>query len=291
MLRIGVLDSGAGGLTTVQALFALRPDLEVVYVADNAHGAYGNKTGADIKAGTLAMLHYLAEQEVQAIAVACNTISSTLAAAQYAYYEEQFRLPIISVIDPIVARLRRAPLSTSLGLIATPFTIKNGAYCRQLQQAGYEVAAVASTDLAGLIEQTIVQPSVALFAKVDNAIEQALARLYVQNSTLTHVVLGCTHYPLVQERFERLAPALTFLNPAQAHAESVLANLPISGKLSLETNSQAQWGAKPQPTLRLSGSGDTRAYTGFVRCLGLPSGVAIEAGMEFKPRKDFGVAV
>src|SRR5699024_8678561 len=134
MLRIGVLDSGVGGLTTVQALFALRADIEVVYVADNAQGAYGSKTEAQIRAGTQAMLSFLAAQKVDVIAVACNTTSSTLTLAEYTRYEQQYQCPIISIIDPMVAQLKARPTNTTLGLIATPFTIANGRYAQQLQQ-------------------------------------------------------------------------------------------------------------------------------------------------------------
>ncbi len=288
MLRIGVLDSGVGGLTTVQALFALRADIEVVYVADNAQGAYGSKTEAQIRAGTQAMLYFLAAQKVDVIAVACNTISSTLTLAEYTRYEQQYQCPIISIIDPMVAQLQARPTNTTLGLIATPFTIANGRYAQQLQQIGLEVAGVASAHLASWVEQASVHPNASVATKIDTAIQHALMHLYAQSPALDSIILGCTHYPFVQDRFEALAPKVSFLNPAQAHAESVLAHLPLRAAFRLDANTRSQQKAlSAQPTLWLSTSGDTQAYVVFARQLGLPACVAIEAGAEFMPRKGF----
>jgi len=240
--RIGVMDSGMGGLTVVRSLIAKHVPASLIYVGDNANMPYGNKSSEEIIALSKAMIEALIAQKVDAIAIACNTISTLV---------ERLRpmtsIPLIDIIRP-TARYIAACGQKQIGLFATEFTVKSGLYAKFAKEINPEVQlyAVASRSLAAYIDTAIEDEA---------SIRQEIARMLDELASLANVhtiVLGCTHYPIVLPIFKALAPQITFIDPADLQAEEVLRYL-------------------PQPTLDIFTSGQAERYQRMLEHLGLPT--------------------
>lgn len=224
---IGVIDSGVGGLTTVAQLSKLLPGENIVYCGDNGNAPYGNRSGAEIVELTKQMLAFLAERNVKMVAVACNTISSTFDLPEFAGYEQQFGIPVLSIIRSAAEDVVKLGY-TKVGVIATAFTIASKCYPTLIDEfeGDIDVYGEPSEKLAALIEQGDLK-SPAIDAEVGGHVQNLLGA----HPDVRDIVLGCTHYPIVQDIFQAKAPHLAFINPAEAQARAVRVHLNNAGLL------------------------------------------------------------
>jgi glutamate racemase len=218
---IGVIDSGVGGLTTVAQLSKLLPGENIIYCGDNGNAPYGNRSGEEIVELTKKMLAFLADREVKTVAVACNTISATFDTPGLAGYENQFGFPVLSIIRAAAEDVVKMAY-TKVGVIATAFTIASGCYGKLIDalEPDIQVFGEPSERLAALIEQ----------GDLTSAAIDAEVGMHVQNLMRAHpdvrdIVLGCTHYPIVERIFQSKAPHVAFINPAQAQARAIRLHL------------------------------------------------------------------
>ena len=226
--RIGVLDSGLGGLTVAKELGRLLPLESVVYFGDNANCPYGNRPKEEILKLTIAMLDFLQKQDIKIAAVACNTISTLIDQLR-----ERYDFPIVSIIEEACKYAAGQELS-QVGVFATEFTIQQGVYEKLLKKLRPEtqVYGKASRTLAAMVDEgRFYDPA------VKEEIHALLAALLQEHPELKHIVLGCTHYPIVQDLFEQAAPGLSFINPAQVQAKAVGTLLSERGLLTDATAS------------------------------------------------------
>lgn len=226
---IGVIDSGVGGLTTVQQLTKLLPGEEIIFCGDNANALYGNRTGREIVDMTTRMLGFLAARGVKMIAVACNTISTTFDTPEFAGYEQAFGVPVLSIVRSAaedVVHLRY----NSVGVIATAFTIASGCYGKLIGELNPDIAVYGepSARLAALIEQGDLDSP-----EIDTEVSGHVSALMAAHP-VRDIVLGCTHYPIVEKVFQRTAPHVAFINPAHDQARAVRVHLAERGLLQHE---------------------------------------------------------
>ena len=247
--KIGVMDSGLGGLTVVRELERILPG-EIVYFGDNANCPYGNRPKEEILDLSCAMLDFMQKQGVKTVAIACNTIS-TLVQDLRARYE----FPIVSIIEEACKHVAGLP---QVGVFATEFTISQGLYATLLGQLRPEtkVSGVASRTLAMLVDEGRFDGSETL-----EEVNSMLGKLQSKHPEVKHIVLGCTHYPIVQDLFEKAAPGVTFINPAAVQAEAVKALLRERGLLS---NIQ-----EPSPKIEIFTSGEKGPYEAAIKKLGI----------------------
>lgn len=222
--RLLVFDSGLGGLTVLRALRQSVPEAAVTYLADDARFPYAALSDAELASRVCEVLAApVAEFAPDAIVIACNTASTTALPALRAAY----RQPVIGTVPAIkpAALLSRSGLVSVLG---TSATVKRD-YTRALIAefgAGAGFTLVGSARLAGLAETLMAGGEVA-----DEAISAEIAPCFIEaEAARTDVVaLACTHYPLLMDRLERLAPwPVAWLDPAPAIARrtaNVLADL------------------------------------------------------------------
>jgi glutamate racemase len=222
--RLLVFDSGLGGLTVLRALRQSVPEAAVTYLADDARFPYGALSDAELARGACdALAKPVAEFAPDAIVIACNTASTTALPALRAAFPQ----PVIGTVPAIkpAALLSRSGVVSVLG---TSATVKRD-YTRTLIAefgAGRDFTLVGSASLAGLTEMLMAGGEVA-----DAAIAAEIAPCFTETEAgrTDVVVLACTHYPLLMERLERLAPwPVTWLDPAPAIARrtaNVLADL------------------------------------------------------------------
>ena len=209
---IGVLDSGLGGLTLVRELERLLPHESIVYFGDNANCPFGNRPKSEILGLSFAMLNFLKQQDVKIAAIACNTISVLI--------EELSKpcdFPVVSIIEAASKFVAGMKLK-QVGIVATEFTIKQGLYETLIrnQHPHTQVYGQSSRTLAALIDAgNFTDPA----TKAE--VESLVSTLRQARPELKHIVLGCTHYPIVLDLFEQAAADISFINPAQAQAEAV----------------------------------------------------------------------
>lgn len=201
---IGVLDSGVGGLTVVRELQKLLPQESILYFGDNANVPYGNKSEEEIAKLTKVMIDYLIKKDVKLIAVACNTISTIVDK-----YFSDYDIPIISIIAPTADYVVKNKLE-EVGVIATSFTVQTGAYDKLIhnQDNSIEVVSEGSPDLASLVDSADF---------TDDEVRKIVS-LHMENilskKDLKDIILGCTHYPIVVDKFQEFGPGVNFINPA-----------------------------------------------------------------------------
>lgn len=213
--RIGVFDSGIGGLTVVRALIERVPGAELIYLGDTARTPYGNKSADTVRAWSFENAAFLLEKGIDVLVVACNTASAVALEA----LAENLPVPVVGVIEPgakaAVARTRCG----RIGVIATESTIASGAYVRVLRRLcpELEIYTRACPLFVPLAEEGWTDDDVAL----------AVAARYLgslRQSGIDTLILGCTHYPLLGPAISAvMGPEVTLVDSATATAEAVAA--------------------------------------------------------------------
>ena len=186
---IGVMDSGIGGLTVVRELQRILPGEDIIYFGDSANCPYGNKTSDQIFDLSCNMLRFLGDNGVKCTAIACNTIS-TLSDRLRPCFDYQ----IISIVEEAAKYVVREHL-TSVGLIATEFTVASGKYAELIHKDAPDCKVVGkgSPLLAALVDRGDFNQH-DINTEIRTQVDNILAREKVEN-----LILGCTHYPLLEE--------------------------------------------------------------------------------------------
>lgn len=219
MKPIGVFDSGVGGLTVVRALRQHLPGEAILYLGDTARLPYGTKSAATVRNYTRRNLEFLEQRGVKAVVVACNTASALA-------LDEDFRagVPVWGVVEP--GAERAAAISRGrVGVIATESTVRSDAYGRALRrrQPALEVFTQACPLFVPLVEEGWQEDPVA----------EAIARRYLEplvRARIDTLVLGCTHYPLLEPVIRRiLGPGVELVDSAAATAASTARGLAAAG--------------------------------------------------------------
>jgi glutamate racemase len=186
---IGIFDSGLGGLTVAHAIFERLPHDSTIYFGDTARVPYGPKSAETVRRYSLEILGWLLGQGVKAVVVACNTSTAHALDA----LRSASPVPVIGVIEPGARAAVAAAEGRPVGVIGTAGTIGSGAYQREIRRLapGVEVVARACPLLVPLVEEGwFDHPATRLVAA------EYLAPL--RERGVGSLVLGCTHYPLLQ---------------------------------------------------------------------------------------------
>ena len=209
-----VFDSGLGGLTVFREVAKARPDAHYVYVADDAFFPYGSHREDELVARVPALMaDLIAAHRPDLVVIACNTASTLV----LPHLRARFSLPFVGTvpaIKPACAGSRTKRVAV-LGTEATVGREYTHALIREFAN-GSDVKLVGSARLAGFAEAELGGAPVA-----DDLIAQEIAPCFVDagGRRTDTVVLACTHYPLLLDRLERLAPwPVTFVDPAPAIA-------------------------------------------------------------------------
>ncbi|TRW95183.1 glutamate racemase [Paracoccus sp. M683] len=255
-MAVGVFDSGLGGLTVHKAIAARLPDLPLVYYGDNAHTPYGVRTAEDIFDLTTAGVERLWDEGCDLVILACNTAS----AAALRRIQEKW-LPadkrVLGVFVPMIEALTERhwgdnspPREVSVkhvALFATPATVASRAFQRELafRAVGVDVEAQPCGGVVDAIEQG---DEILAEALVTSHVEALLRRMPHPEAA----ILGCTHYPLVEDAFQRaLGPGVKVYSQAGLVAES-LADYLVRHPEMLGTGAESKFLTTGDP-VRVSG--------------------------------------
>ncbi len=197
--KIGIFDSGIGGLTVAKAINTLCPNENLLYVGDTAHMPWGDKSKSQIISYATKITNFLVEQGCNIIVIACNTASAN---ALIEISEQFTQIKLFNVIDPVISFLQNIKLSNSIGIIGTKLTIKSSSYQQKitkllskLNKNSLPIKALATPILVPLIEEGLINNQA-----TDLIIEEYLTQLDLPDQSM--LILGCTHYPLIKKNIE-----------------------------------------------------------------------------------------
>jgi len=218
---IGAFDSGVGGLTVVQAMRALLPAEDILYLGDTARVPYGNKSPETIIRYSREIMSYLRNHDVKAVVVACNTAT----AHALPILQREADIPVIGVIAPGVEAALAATRNGRVGVVGTQGTIRSEAYQQLMraQQPRVVITAVAAPLLVSLVEEDwLSHPATQLI------LEEYLAPM--KAARVDTVVLACTHYPLLKPLAQRvLGPDVVLVDSAENAAGALARELTRAG--------------------------------------------------------------
>jgi glutamate racemase len=234
---IGVFDSGIGGLTVAKAIAKILPNERLVYFGDTAHFPYGDKERSSIKKYCEEIADFLLTQDCKAIVVACNTASSACMNSLKKHLPEGY--PLINVIQPVVNYVTMDP-DKKIGIIATIGTTNSRVYPKLIQKVNdkINVSSVATPLLAPMIEEGFFS----------NNISKSIIASYLSKGNIINIdslILGCTHYPIIEQEIKDFYSAekkqVQVINSAELVAASVKKNLSELNMLSLKKSGNHQF--------------------------------------------------
>ncbi len=190
---IGVFDSGVGGLTVAKEIKRLLPYENIIYFGDTEHLPYGDKSKEAITKYTVQITEFLVEIGCKAIVVACNSATSnSIAEIKKAAGD----IPVVDVISPVTKKVA-FELHQNVGLIATKATVNSHAYKKSIRKLNKHIKV---TELATPLLVPIIEEGFRNTAVSKNAIDSYLS--YKKFEDIETIILGCTHYPLIQKEVE-----------------------------------------------------------------------------------------
>ena len=203
-MKIGVFDSGIGGLSVAHAIEQALPELEVMFRHDKPeHFPYAQKTPDEMFGYVVPIFQELIEGGCQVIIVACNTVSTTLIGR----LRQEFSVPLVA-IEPMIKPAAELTKSNIIAVCATPTTLASQRYkwLKDQYAQGVTVIEPDCADWSYLIENNAMN-QVRLRAEIEPALEQGA----------DVVVLGCTHYHWIEADIQKLAAnRATVIQPEQA---------------------------------------------------------------------------
>ncbi len=215
--RIGIFDSGVGGLTVARAISRILP-LPLIYFGDSARLPYGNKSKENILSYSRENVELLLDHGAKIIVIACNTSS----AIAIDYLRSRFKVPIIGVVDPgVMAVLHSLEKSKSfiskskkkgITVAATFRTIDSHIYRKKILAChpGLKVHEIACPLLVPMIEEGMTHNRI-----LNEVLKKYLNKAAIQSQIL---LLGCTHYPLIKNEFKKTFPHLHIVDSAESTA-------------------------------------------------------------------------
>lgn len=186
--RIGIFDSGLGGLTVLRSLIDLVPSADLVYFGDTGRFPYGSKGRDEVLKYSIEIADLLVERGAQLLVVACNSA----AAAAFDTLVDHLPIPVVGVIAPGLRAAARATRNGRVGVIGTVGTVASGAYQREAEvlELPLELTCAACPGFVEFVEAGDVDSD-----QVHVLAERLLEP--VRTAGVDTVVLGCTHYPLL----------------------------------------------------------------------------------------------
>ncbi len=254
-LRIGLFDSGVGGLTVLREMYRQMPTESLLYFADSARLPYGTRSQTELLDFVREILDWMCGQDVKMIIMACNTSSALALEA----VRQEYDVPILGVILP--GAKAAVKVGKRIGVIATPATAKSHAYRQAIQEIDpqSQVWEIPCPKFVHLIEQN------QLYTEYTRQVALEYLKPLLENNIDT-LIYGCTHYRHLERTIRFLLPSsVNIIDPAEhivAAAEKELSllglrndRLPfptrfyVSGSREQFANISQQWlGYKPQVT-------------------------------------------
>jgi len=241
-MRIGVFDSGVGGLTVLRALTERIPAAEYLYLGDTARLPYGAKSRETVARYATSSARFLVEQGAEFLVIACNTASALGLDA----IREAVAVPVLGVVETGANAAEASSQTRDVLVMATAATVESHAYAAACAERGLRALEKACPLLVPLVEEGWIEHPVTeevLRIYLSELMAQARVEALVPDT----LVLGCTHYPLLRGQIERAAhESLRVIDSAQVTAREV--ERMLDGSLPRRTESGARFFATDSVT-------------------------------------------
>lgn len=272
MIKIGVFDSGEGGLSVLKEITRLLPESEYVYYSDNAHCPYGEKSPEYIQDRARAITERLLKEGADVIVVACNTATAAAISVLRSEYSDASSQEVRDKVRELTGgrhdhicfigmepAVKPAALGTRtgvVGVLATAGTLKGSKYLKTKESVDDQVNVFEHVG-RGFVE--LVEKGRLSGSEAEDVVKASLGPLLSAGADI--IVLGCTHYPFLLPVLQKVAgPDIRFIDPAPAVARQLVHVLERDGMLSAGEASSAlarNASAVPSsPHLKLLSSGD-----------------------------------
>ncbi len=236
---IGIFDSGVGGLTVMQQLMQALPHEKFIYFGDTARVPYGNKSSQTITRYSIESTICLLEKNIKLLVVACNTAS----AFALPKLRQLFPLPIVGVIEAGAKQAAMVTRNQRIAVLGTRGTIQSAAYQTAIHKLSPQIfiLPIACPLFVPLVEeQWLEHPATSLI------IQEYLRPVYEQD--IDTILLGCTHYPLLQPLIQKQAgEKITLVDSASTCAQQVVSLLTQHQLLASITLPQHQYYVSDDP--------------------------------------------
>jgi len=211
--RIGVFDSGVGGLTVLKAM-AEQLSAHYVYFGDTARLPYGTKSAETVARYAIAATRFLEAQNIDLLVIACNTATALALPA----IKDAARVPVVGVVEPGAAMAAEVSKNRAAVVIATEATVSSHAYRDALSQHGLQALEKACPLFVPLVEE----------GWIEHPVTEQVARIYLGEAMAQApegtdvLVLACTHYPLIAPLLRRIVPeSMQMVDSAESTARVV----------------------------------------------------------------------
>lgn len=272
MIKIGVFDSGEGGLSVLKEITRLLPEAEYVYYSDNAHCPYGEKPPEYIQDRARAITERLLKEGADVIVVACNTATAAAISVLRSEYSDASSQEVRDKVRELTGgrhdhicfigmepAVKPAALGTRtgvVGVLATAGTLKGSKYLKTKESVDDQVNVFEHVG-RGFVE--LVEEGRLSGSEAEDVVKASLGPLLSAGADI--IVLGCTHYPFLLPVLQKVAgPDIRFIDPAPAVARQLVHVLERDGMLSAGEASSAlarNASAVPSsPHVKLLSSGD-----------------------------------
>ena len=241
MKKIGIFDSGFGGLTILQSIRKVLPEYDYLYLGDAARAPYGTRSFEVIYEYTLQAVRYLQSQGCRLIIIACNTASAKALRTIQQHDIDPDQLRVLGVIRPTVEAVTSQPAkpvkqpegrAQHIGVLATPGTVSSESYVIELHKLNPDLHIVqqACPMWVPLIENN-EKDSPAM----DYFVKKYVDALLAQDPAIDTIILGCTHYPLIQDKIENYLNSKLSNQTATLHSTLSTLNLISQGEIVAES--------------------------------------------------------
>jgi len=204
-MKIGVFDSGYGGLTILDGIRRMLPQYDYVYLGDNARAPYGSHSFEIIYRYTHQAVQYLLSQGCSLVILACNTASAkalrTIQQHDLPSLRQGGEIPnVLGVIRPTIEQVVRLTHNGHIGIVGTQGTVDSESYPIELMhlwQAEPSCPPLQISQLACPMWVPLIESGEHLDAGADYFVNKYLDTLFARDPEIDTLILGCTHYPLL----------------------------------------------------------------------------------------------
>ena len=205
-MRIGVFDSGIGGLTVLKELIKYHKNNEYIYYGDTKNIPYGNKSKEELMGIASNIIDFFISERVDLIIIACGTISSTI----FNDLKSKYKIPLYNVIDSTINYINSNNID-NICILATEKTIASHTFKNKLKANNVEE--IACPNFVPIIEDRMNEEELPI------SIEEYLHK--IKNTNINNIVLGCTHYPLISNEIKDYLGNVNLYNMGEYLAKEI----------------------------------------------------------------------
>lgn len=205
-MKIGMFDSGVGGLTVLKSVREAYDKVDIVYLGDTARVPYGIKSKETIVTYAKESANFLINQNVDMILIACNSVSANAIDV----LQETFDIPIVGVIEAGVEAAIKSSKTKHVGIIGTTATINSNKYQERLEAFNIKTYGKACPLFVPIVEEKLINTDIS-----KKAVEFYLKE-FKDLKDIDTIILGCTHYPLLEKDIRGFLPHINLVSSSDA---------------------------------------------------------------------------